>query len=61
MKVKIDALPIVMSPEKAMKIASGEKNPIIKAMARNNKINMRIMYLENRYYIYEMVYEKSFF
>ena len=51
MKVKIEALPIVMTPEKAMKIASGEKNPIVKAMARNKKINMRIMYLENRYYI----------
>ena len=60
MKVKIEALPIVMSPEKAMKIASGEKNPIVKAMARNKKINMRVMYLENRYYIYEMVYEKTF-
>ena len=61
MNVKINALPIVMSEDEAMKIASGYKNPIVKAMAAKKKINMRVMYLENRYYIYEMTYQKSFF
>ena len=59
MNVTIKALPIVMSQEEAYRIASGDKNPFVKAMARNKKINMRIMYLENRYYIYEMTYQKS--
>ena len=59
MDVKIKALPIVMSEEEAMKRAAGYKNPVVKAMARGKKINMRIMYLENRYYIYEMTYLNS--
>ena len=59
MNVKIKALPIVMPEEEALKIASGHRNPIVKAMAGKKKITLRVMYLENRYYIYEMTYQKS--
>ena len=59
MKVKIKALPIVMSEEEAIRIASGRSNPIVKVMAGNKKINLRLMYLEHRYYIYEMTYHDS--
>lgn len=59
MNVKIKALPIVMPEDEALQIASGRKNPIVKAMAGKKKINLRVMYLENRYYIYEMTYQKS--
>lgn len=48
-----------MSQEEAYKIASGHKNPVVKAMAKGKKINLRIMYLENRYNIYEMTYHNS--
>ena len=61
MNVKIKALPIVMPEAEAMKIAAGHKNPVVKAMAAKKKINLRVMYLENRCYIYEMTYQKSFF
>ena len=60
MNVTIHALPIVMSKSEALRIASGEKNPIVRAMARNKKINLRLMYLEHRYIIYEMTYHDSF-
>ena len=59
MDVKIKALPVKMSKEEALKIAAGHKNPVVKAMARGKKINLRIMYLENRYNIYEMTYHAS--
>ena len=59
MNVNIKTLPIKMTQEEALKIASGHKNPVVKAMARGKKINLRIMYLENRYNIYEMTYHNS--
>ena len=59
MDVTIKALPVKMSKDEALKIASGHKNPVVKAMARGKKINLRIMYLENRYNIYEMTYHAT--
>lgn len=59
MKVKIKALPVVMSKEEALRIAGGKKNPLIKAYAGKKDINLRLMYLENRYCIYEMTYHNS--
>ena len=59
MNMKIQTMPIVMTEEEALKIAAGHKNPVVRVMAGKKKINLRLMYLEHRYYIYEMTYHDS--
>ena len=59
MMTTIQTLPLVMPEEEAMRIAGGYRNPFVKMMAGKKKINLRLMYLENRYYIYEITYHKS--
>ena len=57
--MKIQCFPVKMSKEEALKIAAGHKNPMVKLMAGKKKINLRLMWLENRYYIYEMTYQDN--
>lgn len=54
--MKIQCFPVTMSKEEALAIAAGKGNPLMKAYAGKKKINLRLMYLENRYYIYEITY-----
>ena len=58
--MKIECFPIKMKEEEALKIARGGKNPIIRLLFGNKKINLRVMYLESRYIIYEMTYHDNF-
>ena len=58
--MKIECFPIKIKEEEALRIARGGKNPIMRAMFGKKKINLRIMYLESRYIIYEMTYHDNF-
>ena len=58
--MKIECFPIKMKEEEALKIAAGGKNPIIRLLFGKKKINLRVMYLESRYIIYEMTYHDNF-
>lgn len=59
MTKNIECFPIKMSEEEALRIARGGKNPIVKGIWGNKKINLRVMYLESRYIIYEMTYRDN--
>jgi hypothetical protein len=54
--LKIQCFPVTMTREEALAIAGGRKNPLLKAFYGSKKINLRLMYLESRYFIYEMTY-----
>jgi hypothetical protein len=54
--MKIKCFPKTMSEEQAMKIARGGGNIVGKMLYGNKDINMRVMYLENRYIVFDMTY-----
>lgn len=54
--MKINILPVKMSQEEAMKYAGGYHNLAVKLTARGKKINLKLMFLEHRVYIFELTY-----
>lgn len=57
--MKIKCFPKTMSEEQAMDIARGGGNIVGKALYGNKKVNIKLMYLENRYIEYEMTYSSN--
>lgn len=57
MKTKIECFPIKMTEEEARKRA---QKGIAGLYGKNKKINLRLMYLENRYLEFELTYHDNF-
>jgi len=57
--MKINCFPKTMSEEQAMKIAKGGGNILGKTLYSNKKVNIKLMYLENKYIEYEMTYKTN--
>jgi hypothetical protein len=57
--MKIKCFPKLMSEEQAIKIARGGGNMLGKALYGKKNVNMKLMYLESRYIVYDMTYSTN--